>query len=306
MRLASNVTSRANAIPGRGANSGGTSLDAYQAAGRKRIISTDPWNKRITATHLQLKTLFQRDGLEIARIRRKESSMSMPTAISAETTSKVCNIGFPMPNNTFPIMATQHIRGAVRLLAILLFAATAHAQTYYKVANENDTIVTPTAISVRYGSGSSWVMATETGTFTASNATFGDPIPGTAKELDVLETATPQTMTVNGTSVTVPALVSTQTATPAPTTTTTATTYPIPIPALTAPLPAVVDPGMSCPIVGKVAKCPARTLLNASQTTTAPSSTSIPAKWNISCPVALVNGVPDLTQPLQCTITAAK
>jgi len=190
---------------------------------------------------------------------------------------------------------------------MVLVAGRLHAQTYYKVANENDTIVTPTAISVRYGSGSSWVMATETGTFTANNTTFGDPVPGTAKELDVLETTTPQMMTVNGASVTVPALVSTQTATPAPTTTTTAaTTYPIPIPALTAPLPAVVDPGMSCPIVGKVAKCPARTLLNASQTTTAPSATSIPAKWNISCPVALVNGVPDLTQPLQCTITAAK
>jgi len=189
-----------------------------------------------------------------------------------------------------------------KVLIPMLLSASLHAQAWVKVANENDTIVTPTAISVRYGSGSSWVTATETGTFSASNSTFGDPVPGTAKELDVLETATPQTMTVNGTSVTVPA--STQTATSAPTTT--ATTYPIPIPALTAPLPAVVDPGMSCPIVGKAAKCPARTLLNAGQTTTAPSTTSIPAKWNISCPVALVNGVPDLTQPLQCTITAAK
>jgi hypothetical protein len=106
------------------------------------------------------------------------------------------------------------------ILIPLLFASLAHAQTWVKVANEGDSV---TAIAtVRYGAaqgatatagtpcatvGGCWVQISVAGPFTANNAFFKkDPINGTAKELDVLETASVQTVTVNGKPATVSAL----------------------------------------------------------------------------------------------------
>jgi hypothetical protein len=107
------------------------------------------------------------------------------------------------------------------------------AQTWVKVANEGDTVTFSVGATVRYGaaqgaavvsgtpcakSGGCWNqvdIAIAPGappwSIFVSNATqptgFGpDPIAGTVKELDVLETASVQVVTVNGKPVTVPAL----------------------------------------------------------------------------------------------------
>ena len=111
------------------------------------------------------------------------------------------------------------------VLIPLLFATLAHAQVvpaplWIKVANENDSVIATT--TVRYGAaqgatatagfkpcatvGGCWVQLSVSGTFAAGNTFFKtDPIPGTAKELDVLQTTSAQVVTVNGTKLTVPA-----------------------------------------------------------------------------------------------------
>ena len=83
--------------------------------------------------------------------------------------------------------------------AIIPWAGMAHAQTangWTRVLQENFanpdtvTVTVPTAASVtiRWGSGSTFVTRTfapGTTTFLAANTTFGDPTPGVVKELDV-------------------------------------------------------------------------------------------------------------------------
>lgn len=106
------------------------------------------------------------------------------------------------------------------LLALAILATSAHAQTWLKVASEGDSIST-TAI-IRYGApqgatasagtpcalvGGCWVQLSVSGPFVANNAFFkSDPINGTAKEVDVLETTSAQVVIVNGKAITVPAL----------------------------------------------------------------------------------------------------
>ncbi len=111
------------------------------------------------------------------------------------------------------------------LLALIPFSASAQtipltSPTWFKVANEGDA-VTATA-TVRYGAaqgatatagfkscatvGGCWMQLAVSGPITVGNALFGDPIPGTVKELDVMQTTSAQTVTVNGKPVTVPAL----------------------------------------------------------------------------------------------------
>jgi|ERR1035437_8023473 hypothetical protein len=108
----------------------------------------------------------------------------------------------------------------ILLLIPFLFATLANAQTWLKVANEGDSVIA--TATVRYGAaqgatatagtpcataGGCWAQLSVAGPFTANNTFFKkDPINGTAKELDVLETAAAQTVTVNKVAVIVPAL----------------------------------------------------------------------------------------------------
>lgn len=106
----------------------------------------------------------------------------------------------------------------MRLISRIIFALSvlvgaAQAQTWFKVANEGDTV--KATATVRYGvnncvpsaAAACWVQLAVTGQFTASNTFFRvDPDVGVVKELDVLETSVAQTVTVNGKPVTVPAL----------------------------------------------------------------------------------------------------
>ena len=119
----------------------------------------------------------------------------------------------------------------IMMWGLLLFAAGLHAQTatptWFKVAVDGQTVTLPAGAVVRYGAaagspiicGSSsgktltadaWVMPkTPTASFTADPSGLGltaDPAYCTVKEIDVQETAVAQTVTVNGQTVTVPAL----------------------------------------------------------------------------------------------------
>jgi hypothetical protein len=113
------------------------------------------------------------------------------------------------------------------LLALFLLAGSLHAQTWQKVANENDTVTLSGPATVQFGvttanaatcNGVRWIegvyglpanapVVSIASTFVASNGVFGaDPCPNVVKELDVLETSSAQSLTVNGAPVTVPAL----------------------------------------------------------------------------------------------------
>jgi len=120
----------------------------------------------------------------------------------------------------------------MRILTRLLAAASlfvlghAFAQTYVKVANEGDTVTFSGPASVRYGAaqgaaatasyqpcakvGGCWNLLSVSGTAPmtiANGGAFGtDPIVGTVKELDVLQTNAVQNLIVNGKPVTVAAL----------------------------------------------------------------------------------------------------
>lgn len=99
-------------------------------------------------------------------------------------------------------------------------------QTWFQAASGGDTLTVSSAVTVRFGAqqgaapasseyqpcgtaGGCWNQVTlAPGTYNVGDvAVFGaDPIYGTAKELDVLETAAAQSVTVNGAAKTVPAL----------------------------------------------------------------------------------------------------
>jgi hypothetical protein len=51
------------------------------------------------------------------------------------------------------------------------------------IGNENSIVSLPANTRVRYGKGNRWTERTESGTFRADNNRFGDPIPGTFKEI---------------------------------------------------------------------------------------------------------------------------
>jgi hypothetical protein len=52
-----------------------------------------------------------------------------------------------------------------------------------RIGAENETVTVAPNTRVRYGKGNTWVERTESGTFRADNGKFGDPIPGTVKEI---------------------------------------------------------------------------------------------------------------------------
>ncbi len=81
------------------------------------------------------------------------------------------------------------------------------AENYSSPATVTVTVPTSGSVTVRWGSGSTFVTKTfspGTSTFLASNGTFGDPTPGVAKELDVQGTNLSY-FTVGGTQLTNPA-----------------------------------------------------------------------------------------------------
>lgn len=83
------------------------------------------------------------------------------------------------------------------------------APGWTKIADENQNFTVSGTQTVRYGSGSSWIQQSVTGSGTCSNAWFGgDPLFGVVKECDVASSGTPtwttiavegQNFTVNGT-----------------------------------------------------------------------------------------------------------
>jgi hypothetical protein len=73
------------------------------------------------------------------------------------------------------------------LLLLLALAGTAHAQTWTRIATENQTFTVPAGTTVRYGAGTAWIARTLGGTVQCSNAFFGsDPIKMTAKVCETL------------------------------------------------------------------------------------------------------------------------
>jgi hypothetical protein len=76
------------------------------------------------------------------------------------------------------------------LLLLLLLVGTAHAQTWTRIATENQTFTVPTAQTVRYGAGTQWVERLVSGTGQCSNAFFGsDPAKMTVKACETLSAA---------------------------------------------------------------------------------------------------------------------
>lgn len=58
-------------------------------------------------------------------------------------------------------------------------------ETWYKWCDEGQSVVVPDNTTVRYGQGNNWsTPKAMSGTVTANNETFGDPIPGVFKQLD--------------------------------------------------------------------------------------------------------------------------
>jgi hypothetical protein len=126
----------------------------------------------------------------------------------------------------------------MKLLVLALALQTAVApQTWFKVAVDGQSISIPAGTVLRYGDAAGTAFGCGTGpvlaaavwvTPTVANPTFvsplvlgvTDPAPCYVKEVDVLETASAQTVKVNGASVAVPALTTTQPTTPGPTTAT--------------------------------------------------------------------------------------
>ncbi len=66
-------------------------------------------------------------------------------------------------------------------------SAAATTGSWTKVADENGGFTLSSTRLVRYGAGSSWIERSLSGTVSCSNATFGDPIAGVAKECDLLD-----------------------------------------------------------------------------------------------------------------------
>lgn len=111
------------------------------------------------------------------------------------------------------------------LVALSLLSGTLRAQAWFKVAAEStsNSATIPAGTSYRFGTGSGtantkvncatadcWNGATVTAATTFSpvyytSFPFADPAPGLTKELDVLETSSAQSVTVNGKAVAVPA-----------------------------------------------------------------------------------------------------
>ena len=76
------------------------------------------------------------------------------------------------------------------LLLALLLPALAMAQTWTRIATENQTFTVPTAQTVRYGAGTQWVERLVSGTGQCSNAFFGsDPAKMTVKACETLSAA---------------------------------------------------------------------------------------------------------------------
>jgi hypothetical protein len=107
------------------------------------------------------------------------------------------------------------------VFAALCLPALAQNATWFRVAGEYDTVTSTTPVTYRYGTASGltyakvdcslapqcWIQRAATlKSFVVSYTTIGDSAPGLGKEFDILETATVQTVTVNGTTKTVPAL----------------------------------------------------------------------------------------------------
>lgn len=65
--------------------------------------------------------------------------------------------------------------------------------TFTKIGDEGSTVTVGGEGSkmFRYGSGNRWVTKLMSGSFTANNSTFGDPAPGTRKEIQISTTAVP-------------------------------------------------------------------------------------------------------------------
>lgn len=125
----------------------------------------------------------------------------------------------------------------ILLLIPFLFASLVHAQTWQKVAKDGDSVTFGALpVTLRYGTpqgtvptlpgaktcsivGGCWNGTATVPVGGAVSLTVApspilgtnDPAYGTVKELDVLETAAAQTVTVNGVKVTVPALPPTST-----------------------------------------------------------------------------------------------
>ncbi len=111
-------------------------------------------------------------------------------------------------------MSRKTLSYALGFFASLLLTVSGYAQTWYKVANEGQAITVTTAMTVRYGVPASTPDATNTCTtvggcwdapvtMAAGQSIFidtanftADPAPYSVKEVDVLETDSPQTVQV--------------------------------------------------------------------------------------------------------------
>lgn len=103
------------------------------------------------------------------------------------------------------------------IFVFLLISIYTKAQTpvWFKVALEGDKISNTIPMNIRFGVGSCWAASINNITFTNFNTSFGsfnnvfkitDPCPTLAKEIDVQEASTMQSVIVNGATVIVPAL----------------------------------------------------------------------------------------------------
>lgn len=109
------------------------------------------------------------------------------------------------------------MRSLIRIVIVLALyiGAKCDAQTWYKIANEGDSInLGSNGITIRYGSPNCtvsatvicWTQLSASGSFIANNSLFKlDPAPNIVKEVDILETNSIQTILVNGKPQQIPA-----------------------------------------------------------------------------------------------------
>jgi hypothetical protein len=127
---------------------------------------------------------------ELEAIGKIKSILSAPNPASAASAAITGGVQFYC---NAAVSAEQTPRGALcrerfQFVQANLPAVGRSASRWKRIAGEGETMTFTSATEVRYGTGTTWFEANMNGTGQCSNAMFGDPAPGLAKECQVIET----------------------------------------------------------------------------------------------------------------------
>ncbi len=112
----------------------------------------------------------------------------MNGALIATSGASTVTVGFNVPSaGTYQLQAKAYdVVGAVASSPVVNINAAPLGPDWRTIGQEGQSITLPAAQSVRYGTGTSWIEKSLTGTFACTNATFGaDPFPAIDKQCNV-------------------------------------------------------------------------------------------------------------------------